>query len=159
MINCYVFKAWIPSRWLIGLGPRHLNRLEGEKTKKNKLISENHQDLGRIPIMVGGEKLFSGYKNIKNSLERFVGLCMPAPHTWAMCLTPFRPRKGKIITRTNNLSREERSSSSRRLQTKTQPKSPKKKTFVNRKSLLLLTNISCLFFLVLIWKMFNSLIN
>jgi hypothetical protein len=36
-----------------------------------KLISENHQDLGGIPIMVGGEKLFreERKKNIKNSFH------------------------------------------------------------------------------------------
>lgn len=44
----------------------------------NKLISENHQDLGKIPIMDGGEKLLFGYKNIKNSFLCFALLCMHA---------------------------------------------------------------------------------
>lgn len=49
-----------------------------KEKKKNKLISENHQDLERIPIMDGGEKLLFGYKNIKNSIVCFALHAMPS---------------------------------------------------------------------------------
>jgi hypothetical protein len=73
------------------------------------LISENHQDLGKIPIMDGGEKLFFDFEKIsKNSffLLRFCFACMPllmnnvSDSEKAFLLA----HEGKIITQTNNLS-------------------------------------------------------